>query len=167
MGVCWRSQRSLNIQEIVVQRALVSQLYYPPYFSLLLTENQSGGTPMYQPESTQPSAVTWFKVYCAVLALLYLGMGIMTLILFTNSRKMDFSRPEMQIAAVAIVGTSLVCFSAYVLPFFVEPRPWVWIYGIVLIAVGMSSTCFLPACIPLLIFWFKPDVKSYFGKSSI
>jgi hypothetical protein len=38
----------------------------------------------------------------------------------------------------------------------------VWIYGIVLIALGMTSACFVPACIPLLIYWLKPDAKSYF-----
>jgi hypothetical protein len=29
----------------------------------------------------------------------------------------------------------------------------------------MTSACFLPACIPLLIYWIKPDVKAYFGRT--
>jgi hypothetical protein len=28
----------------------------------------------------------------------------------------------------------------------------------------MTSACFLPFCIPLLIFWLKPEAKHYFGR---
>ena len=56
------------------------------------------------------------------------------------------------------------------IPFAITPllpaKPWVWIYGIVLIAIGMTSACCLPATIPLLVFWIKPEVKSYFGRES-
>jgi hypothetical protein len=33
----------------------------------------------------------------------------------------------------------------------------------VIICLGMTSACFLPVCIPLLIFWIKPETKLYFG----
>jgi hypothetical protein len=34
----------------------------------------------------------------------------------------------------------------------------------VLICIGMNSCCLLPASIPLLIFWIKPETKTYFGR---
>jgi len=34
-----------------------------------------------------------------------------------------------------------------------------WIWGIILIAIGMTSPCCLPVSIPLLIFWLKEDNK--------
>lgn len=52
-----------------------------------------------------------------------------------------------------------------VLPLVLGPWPWLWTYDLVIICLGMTSTCILPASIPLLIFWLKPETKRYFGKS--
>jgi hypothetical protein len=40
-----------------------------------------------------------------------------------------------------------------------------WVYDLVVICLGMTSACILPASVPLLIFWLKPEVKSHFGKN--
>jgi len=48
---------------------------------------------------------------------------------------------------------------------FLRPKPWVWIYDLVIICMGMTSACFLPAAIPLLIYWLKPEVKAHFGRT--
>jgi 1-acyl-sn-glycerol-3-phosphate acyltransferase len=55
----------------------------------------------------------------------------------------------------------------FLIPFFVQPRKWVWIYGIVLIALGMTSICFLPFLIPLLIFWCKPEVRGWYEDGNL
>ncbi|MGB7159266.1 MAG: hypothetical protein WBD40_14450 [Tepidisphaeraceae bacterium] len=47
---------------------------------------------------------------------------------------------------------------------FLPRRPWVWIYDLVLICLGLTSICCMPATIPLLIFWLKPEAKAWFGK---
>jgi hypothetical protein len=44
------------------------------------------------------------------------------------------------------------------------PRPWTWIYHLVIICFGMTSACCIPMCVPLVIFWLKPDTKAYFGR---
>ena len=36
-----------------------------------------------------------------------------------------------------------------------------WVYGIVVIALGIATCYFFPFSIPLLIFWIKPEVKAY------
>jgi hypothetical protein len=38
----------------------------------------------------------------------------------------------------------------------------VWIYQIVLIGLGLTSVCCLPATVPLLISYVKPEVKAWF-----
>ena len=43
-------------------------------------------------------------------------------------------------------------------------RPWTWILGIVLIGLGLTSCLTLPFCIPLLLYWFKPENQIFFGK---
>jgi hypothetical protein len=52
----------------------------------------------------------------------------------------------------------------YLSSFFIHPRPWAWIYHLVLICVGLSSPCIMPASIPLLIFWIRPETRQYFGR---
>ena len=47
---------------------------------------------------------------------------------------------------------------------FLPRRPWVWIYDLVLICLGLTSVCCLPATIPLLVYWLKPEAKSWFGR---
>ena len=62
-----------------------------------------------------------------------------------------------------------LCF-AFGVPFAIAPflprRSWVWIYDVVLICFGMTSICSMPAAIPLLIFWFKPETQAYFGRGT-
>lgn len=65
-------------------------------------------------------------------------------------------------ALYLVLGISL--FVVCGLPLVLPPRPWVWIYDLIIIALGVASPCLLPACIPLIIFWSKPQTRSYFGK---
>ena len=44
-------------------------------------------------------------------------------------------------------------------------QSWAWIYNVVLICLGMGSCLFLPAAIPLLIHWLKPETKAWYGRS--
>ena len=55
----------------------------------------------------------------------------------------------------------------FMIPFAATPflprRPWAWIFGIVMIALTMTSLCCLPLAIPILIQFVKQDVKRYYG----
>ena len=108
----------------------------------------------------------WFKVYCGVLCFTYIALAAMSLIFFfIPPEEMDMPVPAVRLVGVLFLVMGLLLSAVCALPFFVAPRPWVWVYGMVLICLGMTSACFLPACIPLLIFWIKPEAKRYFGKS--
>ena len=78
---------------------------------------------------SRPEVIKWFKVYCWVLAVLFLFV-------------------------LSLMGI------------FLKPRPWVWIFSFAMICLGMTSACFLPACIPMLIFWIRKDVKEYYGRTN-
>lgn len=117
------------------------------------------------PGAPTPAVVTWFKVYCGVLAVLYLlfaGMGVIYFVI--PAEEMEMAEAEAKIVGSVFIGMGGLFFVAAILPFFLPRRPWVWVYDLVLIALGMTSACFIPACIPLLIFWLKPEAKQYFGK---
>jgi hypothetical protein len=50
----------------------------------------------------------------------------------------------------------------FALPFVLPRRPWVWVYDMVVICIGLTSCCIMPAALPLLIYWIKPEVKAWF-----
>ncbi len=69
---------------------------------------------------------------------------------------------EMKILGILYVVLGFM----FLLPFaagpFLPRKLWGWIFGLVLICIGMMSVCCWPATIPLLIFWLKPETKAYF-----
>jgi hypothetical protein len=94
--------------------------------------------------------------------LLCMGLGIFLLIM--RPADLDMEPLLSGIMGVFYVVLGLVLMGASLLPFFVKPQPWVWIYDIVLIALGFTSCCFLAFSIPLLIYWIKPETRQYFGR---
>jgi hypothetical protein len=122
-----------------------------------------------QPPTLQivkPPVINWFKAYCCVLCLMYLGVAAYSLVFFlVDPAELDMPRLAALIAGAALLLCGFTFLVLSLLPLFLRPRPWVWIYDLVIICVGMTSACFLPACIPLLIFWLKPETKAYFGRS--
>ena len=77
----------------------------------------------------------------------------------------DDENPAVTGWILLVAGILFLVASA--LPFFLKPKPWVWVYDLVIICSGMLSTCLIVASIPLLIFWIKPETKKYFGRSKI
>jgi uncharacterized membrane protein len=118
------------------------------------------------PIQANPQVVAWFKIYSAFLCLLYLAVAAASLFFFLADPadvQMSATMAHLMGALFLLMGLGL--FAACLLPLLVSPRPWLWTYDLVIICLGMTSACFLPACIPLLIFWLKPETKRYFGRS--
>lgn len=114
----------------------------------------------------RPQVIMWFRAYCVVLCVLYLAAAGFSLVFFlVDPTTLEMPRVGAYVVGAFLLGLGLVLFVAVLLPLILQPRPWLWTYDLVVICLGMTSACFLPACIPLLIFWLKPEVKSYFGKS--
>jgi hypothetical protein len=107
----------------------------------------------------------WYRVYCASLAVIYLGVAVIGAVLavvpFDSSPR---DREQMFIMGIiyAILGAGF--FIIFAVAFFLPPKPYNWIVGIVMLAIGMTSCCFLPFVIPLLIFWVKPETQAFFGR---
>jgi hypothetical protein len=112
-----------------------------------------------------PKVLTWFKVYSALFAALYLACAASSLIFFLlEPSDLDTTREGAILMGLMFLGIGLVLAAAFLLSFFLKPRPWVWIYDLVLICIGLTSPCCMPASIPLLIYWLKPEAKAYFGR---
>ena len=104
----------------------------------------------------KPRVVIWFKVYSAILSLIYLFTLILSpFFLLSNDEELIIYGLVFLLLSIPLL---LIC----ILPIFLPRKPWVWIYSLVIIGLGMTGCCF-PACVPLLIFWIKPEVKKYYG----
>lgn len=115
----------------------------------------------------RPAAWNWFALYCAAMALLYVlcaAGGVALLLVDPTTIGLEPVEAKIQGTVFLAVGALLI------LPFAAGPllprRPWVWIYGLVLICVGLTSCCCLPASIPLLLAWLKPEIKAFYGRAS-
>jgi uncharacterized membrane protein len=99
------------------------------------------------------------------LALAYLAfIGFSFVFLLVNPTTLEMKAFAAKLTGILFLGLGLVLMAAFLIPLFVKPRPWVWIYDLVLICLGLTSCCFWPICIPLLLFWVKPETKIYFAK---
>lgn len=113
----------------------------------------------------RPTVVAWYKAYCWTMVAIYLIIfagSVLTLALadFSTMRG-DPEGAKIQLVVLAVMGLPLAILFA-VGPFLPRSTGG-WIYGIVLIALGLTSCLCWPATIPLLIYWIKPETKQYFS----
>lgn len=130
--------------------------------------NNSANIGTSAPVSTSKPAVwKWYVIYCAVLACIFLLFifGVLTQFfdIFPRSSEFPESNVRRHVIGVIMLVLAGIPFVLFAIAPFLPKRPWVWIYGIVLIAVGMISCLTAPFAVPLLIFWFKPETKHFFG----
>lgn len=122
-------------------------------------------TSQFTDHSTGRKTLFWFRVYCILLSIVYIllaGLGVFLLVAQTQARRSDAM--EMLIIGIIYLVLGAVFFAVFAVGALMPPRRWSWIYGLVLICIGMTSICCLPATVPLIIYWIKPETKSLFGR---
>ena len=113
---------------------------------------------------TTPPVYKWFVAYCIVMALLYFGLVITGIMFLFVEPDPEMSETEAAFMSVVFIVIGLVFVVPHAAAPFLPRTSWVWVFGLVLICFGLSSACCLPACIPLLIQWLKPEVKEFYGR---
>ena len=119
------------------------------------------------PAQAVPPVIFWFKVYAVGMALLYvltILLGIFFFFVATWEGE-DINPFEMYLVGGLLVGLGIVFLGLYVAALLLPRKPWVWVYDIVMIAIGLTSCLTMIAAIPLLIYWIKPEVQQYFGRN--
>lgn len=107
----------------------------------------------------------WYRVYCGVLAALYLLImagGIF--LVFYKPATREYTPEEAMIMGGIYAVLGGVFLVAFAVALFLPRKPYNWIVGIVMMAIGMTSCCFVPFLIPLFIYWLKPETKAFFGR---
>jgi hypothetical protein len=126
---------------------------------------------MTPPPVPRPPVIAWFHAYSVVFVLMYLAVAALGIVFFvidpaTFKTKLDIEMEpvfaKVMGSVFIILGLGLAVLSA--IPLLFRPRAWLWTFSLVLICLGLTSPCFLPFSIPLMIFWLKPETKAYYGK---
>lgn len=121
-------------------------------------------TEMTEAQPRRPTVVKWHIAYCVFEVVLDLALavgGVAVLFYYAP----DVQNDEQQIIVYAL-GVGMIVgglFGAMIYGFgaLVPRRPWGWIVGLVLIIFGLTS-CTVVICLPLLIYWFKPETKQWY-----
>ena len=112
----------------------------------------------------KPAVWNWYAAYCVAMAVMYFACVVMGLVFLFG----DPAELEMDPGGAKVVGTMLVVMGLALAALFgagplLPRRKWAWVFGLVLIVIGLGSMCCLPATVPLLIWWIKPETKAYFN----
>lgn len=117
--------------------------------------------------TTAPGVVLWAKIYAWSFVAMYLFCTIGGIFMLVAGEALggggDREQEKAMIQAVAMtaVGPPLMILSAIAA---LAPRKkWGWIVNIIVMGLGCTSCCCLPAAIPLLIFWLKQDTRQWYG----
>lgn len=119
----------------------------------------------------KPGALVWYRVYAVLMTVLYVSLVLILGALLLFSKKwLPHADPDLPpwlgLGYLAFLAfTSLSLAALFLVSFFLPRSPGAWTYHIILICLGMSSPCFIPISVPLLIFWLQDPVKDYFGKN--
>ena len=129
---------------------------------------QSDNEPVRPNRLVKPAVVTWCRVYIGFMTVLYLAVmvaGILMIVFSANLADDDTDAMGFGIMGAVYGALGFIFGIAFGMGLFVPRKNWGWIYSLVLICIGFTSCCTLPACIALLIHWLKPETRTYYGKS--
>ena len=119
-------------------------------------------TPNLQPQ--KPPVWGWYVAFCVAMAIMWLMLVILGLsFILSGPPNREMSQRDAQFIGLIFIGLGVGLMVPYAAAPLLPRRRWVWVLGIALIILSMSGTCCLPAAIPLLIWWVKPETKEYFG----
>jgi len=116
-------------------------------------------------EEKAKKTVNFFKIYAGFMILLYVLVALLGFVfVIFNESMSDAENPPVLIIiyGVMFVLTGLIFAAFFSASFFLPKNKAGYIVNLVLIAFSLSSCCFWPFCIPLLIQWLKPEVKKYY-----
>src|SRR5574341_1475775 len=128
----------------------------------------SPSAPSFGPRySPQPPVVFWYRMFCSALTALYIVVAIagVAVVLYRKELVEDDTPEEFWLFyGIFLIVLGVVLLAVYAFGAAMPAKPWTWVYGIVVIALTMTSCCCVPAAVPVLIYWIKPETQSYFGR---
>jgi hypothetical protein len=69
------------------------------------------------------------------------------------------------LVGLLFITVALPFFAVYASAPFWPKRPLFWILCAILIGLGLTSCATIPFCVPLMLFWLKPENQAFFGRT--
>jgi hypothetical protein len=138
----------------------------PPAPPAFYGMNDPAGAVRQDGPATTPSTVILFKAYAALMLLsgvVLFAFGVMMFLVPTFGSGAPHLGLSEAIAGTFYAGWGTLQAVPCLVALFAKPRPWVWTFDMIIVALGMVICYCWPLSIPLLIFWTKPEVKAHFG----
>lgn len=123
------------------------------------------GSDLWHLSQDAPPVWRWFVAYSVLMALLYLFVIFLGGYFLTHPEILRGPRDDPEVMGAVFVVVGLLMMLPFAAAPFLPRKPWVWVFDLVLICLGLTSACCLPASIPLLIFWLRPETKTFFGRN--
>src|SRR4029079_11995092 len=93
----------------------------------------------------RPAVIFWYRAYSGLMAVGSLVLGVVGVV--------------SGAAPLAMIGSAFALAAFCGLATFVPFKPWGWTVALVAIGLGLAGGTAIFA-IPLLVYWFKPQVKA-------
>lgn len=130
--------------------------------------------------SRPPGVLVWYRVYCGVMCVLSFvdvvaGLALLLFRAYLTPADLPADGPEPgepslalllsvgPVLAAVFIGMGLLMTTLFALTFFLPRTPWAWVYHLALIGLGLADCCLFLPCLFLMIFWLKPENRTYFG----
>jgi C4-dicarboxylate transporter len=113
----------------------------------------------------RPKVVVLFKVYCWLCAAFSIAAIIFFFWNFFDIEDHEVYATENRMLIMLFAVLCLFPLTASLMGIILKPQPWVWIYNLILICLGMTTGWLVPFCIPLLLFWAKQETKAYYNRT--
>ena len=114
-------------------------------------------------EPAVPGVWPWFMVYCGVVVLLALAViGFGVVLLAGNPAALRLDPVEARVRGVWEIAAGIVLAVPFLAAPFLPRRPWVWVYDLVLIFLGVTACFLVPVSVALVVFWIRPKTKAFF-----
>ena len=116
--------------------------------------------------TTGENTFFWYRMYCGSLALLYASLAVFGgFMAYLQPDTREYSSNETMIIGLMYALGGAVFFVVFLVATLLPAKPYNWIVGVIMIGIGMTSCFMWPAVIPLLIYWIKPETRSFFGRN--
>ena len=112
-----------------------------------------------------PVAVVWYRIYCifhAVFNLALFGISAWFVLRHSELENTIVSGNVILIVGLICAPLSLVLAGTNIVLFRAKKLKNAWAVHMSNIVVGIASCFLAPVAIPLLLAWFRPDVRAYF-----
>jgi hypothetical protein len=110
----------------------------------------------------KPAIISWYKLYAGVLVFLAIVTVVTGGLILRSSRWFHGNEGLMMGLGGVTLVAGLISGVVAGASIFFPRKKWAYIAHIAIMAMSMSLVVLIPVCIPLLLRYNKPDVKSWY-----